>query len=482
MMAREIKLPALGENVDSGTVTKILVSVGDAVTDEQPILELDTEKAAVEVPAQASGTVKEIHVKEGDTIKVGQVLLTLEASGAAKAEKPPAEAEAQAADKPAHKEDKTQAQPQAEAQTKEQAEKKEARPADKSAKAQAAAAQPQKEPEKKAPAKKAAPEAQIEQREQAVEQKAEQEAEKHAEAEAAPEPVPAAPSVHRLARELGLDLNEVTGSGPEGRISETDVKNHARSLILNAVHAEPAAPLPDFAQWGEIERKAMSGVRRKIAEQTGAAWAAIPHVTHFEQADITELEEWRAQFAQQAKESDGKLTITAIALKVAAAALKAFPQINVSVDAANHEIIYKKYIHLGVAVDTERGLLVPVIPDVAEKNLSELAVELNQLAEKARSGKLSLEEMQGGTFTVTNLGGIGGVGFTPIVNAPEAAILGLGRAGMQPVFKDGKFEPRLLLPLALSYDHRAIDGADAARFLRWVAQAFEQPFLLALQG
>jgi pyruvate dehydrogenase E2 component (dihydrolipoamide acetyltransferase) len=503
-MATEIKLPALGENVDSGTVTKILVAVGDALTDDQPILELDTEKAAVEVPASASGTVKEIHVKEGDTIEVGQLLLTLEAGEAAKVEEPQPEAKAQpqaeektqeekptAEKKEEKKEEKAQAQPKAEEQPKEEEEKQTAEQKEekkdekaqataKPSKPQATAAQPKKEPEKKA-----APEAKAE---SAVEKKAEEKPEKEPEKEppamgkAAPEPAPAAPSVHRLARELGLDLNEVTGSGPDGRISETDVKNYARSIIRNAVHAPPAMPLPDFAQWGEIERQPMSGVRRKTAEHTSAAWAEIPHVTHFDQADITELEAWRAGLKQEAEGSEVKLTITAIVLKVAAAALQAFPQINVSADAINSEIIYKKYLHLGVAVDTERGLLVPVVRDVAQKNLTELATELHQLAEKARAGKLTLEEMQGGTFTVTNLGGIGGTAFTPIVNAPEAAILGLARASTRPVFKEGKFEPRLLLPLALTYDHRVIDGADAARFLRWIVQALEQPFLLALQG
>jgi pyruvate dehydrogenase E2 component (dihydrolipoamide acetyltransferase) len=460
-MATEIKLPTLGENVEEGTITNLLVAVGDEITEEQPILELDTEKAAVEVPASASGTVKEIHVKAGDTVKVGDLLLTLE-----NGEKSPEETE---------ETEETQTEDEEEVQ--EEPEVEEAEP-----EAQASEEEAQEEPEirketPKKPAKKPAAA-------KAPEPKAE--AKPATETEPVRDPLPAAPSVHRLARELGLDLNEISGSGLDGRISEADVKNFARSIILGRGNVQPTSPpqtpLPDFAQWGEIERQPMSGVRRKTAEHTRAAWAAIPHVTHFDQADITELEELRKRFTQPGKEGDSKLTITAIVLKVVAAALKTFPQINVSVDTSKHEIIYKKYIHLGVAVDTERGLLVPVIRDVNQKNITELAAELNQLAEKARGGKLSLEEMRGSTFTVTNLGGIGGTGFTPIVNAPDAAILGLARASVQPVFKEETFAPRLRLPLALSYDHRVIDGADAARFLRWIAQALEEPFLLTLQG
>jgi pyruvate dehydrogenase E2 component (dihydrolipoamide acetyltransferase) len=212
------------------------------------------------------------------------------------------------------------------------------------------------------------------------------------------------------------------------------------------------------------------------------AWRTIPHVTHFDQADITEVEELRQRFGKKAEESGGKLTITAIALKVVASALKVFPQFNASVDATAEEIIYKKYCNIGVAVDTDRGLLVPVIRDADKKNILELAVELTELSEKARDRKITIEEMQGGSFTITNLGGIGGVNFSPIINGPEVAILGMARATRQPVFVDGQIAPRLTLPLALSYDHRLIDGADAARFLRWVAEALQQPLLLALEG
>jgi pyruvate dehydrogenase E2 component (dihydrolipoamide acetyltransferase) len=303
------------------------------------------------------------------------------------------------------------------------------------------------------------------------------------------DPVPAAPHVRRLARELGVDIHSVPGNGPGGRISEEDVKAYAKSLLASAAGGATFMPthlrqpkLPDFSKWGKIERVSMRGVRRKTAEHMWEAWTAIPHVTQNDKADITELEQLRARFGPKAAEAGGKMTVTAIALKVCASALKIFPQFNASIDMESEEIVYKQYINIGVAVDTDRGLLVPVIRDVDKKNIVELAAELTQLSKKAREKKLSPTEMEGGTFTITNLGGIGGTGFSPIVNYPEVAILGLSRSSMEPVWMNGKFEPRMVLPLSLSYDHKLIDGADAARFLRWIAEAFEQPFLLSVQG
>jgi pyruvate dehydrogenase E2 component (dihydrolipoamide acetyltransferase) len=291
--------------------------------------------------------------------------------------------------------------------------------------------------------------------------------------------------VRRLARELGVDISQVQGSGERGRISFGDVKNFLqRQSSTQSVGGAtiPNIPLPDFAQWGEVERQPMSGIRRVTAEHMARCWATVPHVTQFDKADITELEKLRKQFGAKAEKTGGKLTVTAIALKVVASALKAFPQFNASVDMSTHEIVFKKYVHVGVAVDTDRGLLVPIIRDVDKKNILQLSSELTQLGEKARTKKTTLEEMQGGTFTITNLGGIGGTAFTPIVNVPEVAILGLSRGGMEPVWNGKEFEPRLMLPLSLSYDHRVIDGADGARFLRWICQALEQPFLLSLEG
>ena len=301
--------------------------------------------------------------------------------------------------------------------------------------------------------------------------------------------VPAAPSVRRLAREIGIDVAEVRGTGPGGRISADDVKAHSRALSSRRAAAPAAAgtqteaaPLPDFSKWGDVERKPMSNVRRVTARHMAGVWGTIPHVTQFDKADVTDLETWRRQYGKTVEASGGKLTPTAVAMKVAAAALSKFPAFNASIDVDSEEVVYKKYIHIGVAVDTERGLLVPVVRDVDRKNILELSVELTETSARARSGKLGIEEMQGGTFTISNLGGIGGTSFTPLVNAPEVAILGIARSSQEPVLVDGEFAPRLMMPLALSYDHRLIDGADGARFLRWFCDALENPFLLALGG
>jgi pyruvate dehydrogenase E2 component (dihydrolipoamide acetyltransferase) len=308
---------------------------------------------------------------------------------------------------------------------------------------------------------------------------------------------PAAPSVRRLAREVGVDIAQVTGSGPGGRITQSDVKDFARKVMHSigssgqavAASGVPAstpgvrAPvLPDFSKWGEVERKPMTGVRRKTAEHLSMAWNTIPHVTQFDKADITVLEQARRKYRAEVEKAGGNLTVTAVAVKIIAGALKVFPQFNASVDQAGESIVYKKYVNVGIAVDTEMGLLVPVIRNADRKNLTELSVEIQQLAEKAKARKLTLDEMSGGSMSISNLGGIGGTAFTPLVNWPEVAILGISRGGHEPVWNGSAFEPRQMLPLSLSYDHRLIDGADAIRFLRWVAEAFEQPFTLALRG
>ena len=277
----------------------------------------------------------------------------------------------------------------------------------------------------------------------------------------------------------------MSGTGPGGRISADDVLAHGKQVITSQSGgggALPAVVLPDFSKWGPIERQPMRAIRRKTAQHMVNSWAGVPHVTQHEKADVTDLEALRQKFGKGLEaQSKGKLTVTAVALKVAAAALKAFPQVNASIDMAGEAVILKQYVHIGVAVDTDRGLLVPVIRDVDKKGVLELAAELGQLAEKARAGKLSLDEMQGGCFTITNLGGLGGTSFTPIVNQPEAAILGMSRSRTEPVWQDGQFVPRLMLPLSLSYDHRIVDGADGIRFLRYIVDRLEHPFLLALQ-
>jgi pyruvate dehydrogenase E2 component (dihydrolipoamide acetyltransferase) len=295
---------------------------------------------------------------------------------------------------------------------------------------------------------------------------------------------PASPSVRQLARELGIDINEVAGSGPDSRISADDVKKYAKSLIAGvsiAASAIQSKALPDFTKWGSIERKAMTATRRKIADILSYTWSNVPQVTQYDQADITILEQFRHQYSQKVEEAGGRLTITSILLKVVASALKEFPIFNASVDEEKEEIIYKKYFNIAVAVDTDGGLLVPVVRDVDKKRILQLSVELTQLAEKTRQHKVSLEEMTGGNFTISNLGGIGGTSFAPIIYWPQVAILGVARSRKQPVYINGGFEPRLILPLSLSYDHRVIDGAEALHFLRWIAENLEKPFLLAMQ-
>jgi pyruvate dehydrogenase E2 component (dihydrolipoamide acetyltransferase) len=457
-VAIDFKLPELGENIAAGDVLQVLVKAGDFLVKNQAVLELETDKATIEVPSSVAGQVKDVKVKKGDKIKVGQAILSYdEAAGA--------DGAAAAPGKPADKDDKDK-------------DKKEAGPtaADR-AEAPADAATERPAPVDVAPARDrkvvdigrgARPVAPPEVRDTPV--------------------APAAPSVRRMARELGVDIDQVPGTGPDGRISIDDVKEHARRIVTGVgagrAPAHTGEPLPDFSRWGEIDRQPMRAVRRKTAEHLAAAWAAIPHVTQHDLVDITVLEDLRKRYAKKAEALGGGLTVTAIAVKVVAAALKIFPQLNSSIDLAADEIIYKKYVHIGIAVDTDRGLLVPVIRNADTKNILQLSVEIAQLSEKARTRKISLDEMQGGTFSISNLGGIGGTAFTPLVNLPEVAILGISRARMEPAYvkETGQFVPRLMLPLSLSYDHRVVDGADGIRFLRWVAEALEQPFLLALEG
>jgi pyruvate dehydrogenase E2 component (dihydrolipoamide acetyltransferase) len=292
--------------------------------------------------------------------------------------------------------------------------------------------------------------------------------------------------VRRLARELGIDLARVQGSGLGGRITREDLTRHGKARITEgpatAASGPTSPPLPDFSQWGAVERSTMTGIRRITAERMANAWNTIPHVTHFEKADITQLEATRRKLAPRVAEKGGKLSMTAIALKIVASALKLFPNFNASLDIEHGEIVYKSYINLGLAVDTPRGLVVPVLRNVDQMNIAEIAVGLNEISAKARAGKISLKDLSGGTFTVSNLGGLGTHHFSPIVNWPEVAILGLGRATQEIAVVDGEAAPRLMLPISLSYDHRVIDGADAARFASWICEALENSFLLTLEG
>ena len=459
-MSQTFKLPFLGENITSAGVVKVLVHVGDVVTAEQPVLEVETDKAAIEVPSSIGGKVTKIHVKEGEKVAVGGIVFEVEQTGAEGDSTRSADSAASASTAAQSSAPSVQA----------------ASPAPPSAPTPAPAIS-----QKQAPASQPAPVTAIPSPPAASGPR---------QPEGLRETAPASPSVRRLAREIGVDIMQVPGSGTGGRITEEDVKTFARRVntdvggFVTMTSSAPGAPvpLPDFSKWGTVDRKAMSSVRRKTAEHMTNAWSTIPHVTQFDKADMTELEQLRQRFGKKAEASGGKLTVTAIIIKVISSALKVFPQFNASVDMATSEIVYKKFYHIGVAVDTDRGLLVPVIRDVDKKNILEISAELNAVAEKARNKKTTLEEMQGGTFTITNLGGIGGTNFTPIVNSPEVAILGVARSSIEPVYLNGKFEPRMMLPLALSYDHRLIDGADGARFLRWVVDALQQPFLMSLEG
>jgi pyruvate dehydrogenase E2 component (dihydrolipoamide acetyltransferase) len=297
--------------------------------------------------------------------------------------------------------------------------------------------------------------------------------------------IPAAPTVRRFAREIGVDLTTVSGSGPGGRISIDDVKVEAnRRLSGGSAAGGPAMKLelPDLERFGPVHREPMTKVRKLTAENLSRAWITIPHVTNHEVADITDLEQFRKAYKERVAAAGGKLTMTALLVKIVATALKAHPVLNAAVDMARQEIVFRYSINIGVAVDTERGLLVPVVRDANTKNLTEISVELDDLANRARSKRLKPEEMQGGTFSISNLGGIGGTAFTPIINWPEVAILGVSRGRIEPQWHEGSFRPRLMMPLSLSYDHRLVDGADAARFLAKLKDALEMPLLLALDG
>jgi len=444
-MIKDVIIPDIGENIEKGDVIEILVSEGQMVDVDTPLIEFETDKAVVDIPSPSKGRVVKILVGKGDTIKVGQAIVKIETDSAE-----PSQPQKQAVPAEPIKE-----------------EPKVSKPAPEPTKAKEVA---------KLPKIVAVP------KKETVE----------------PEPIlggveiepvligsaaPASPTVRRLARELGADINKVTGSGPGGRISEDDVKAFVKRIVLQrggepTVTAPRALPLPDLSKWGEIKTEKLSRVRALISESVSRSWSVVPHVTQFDKADITELEEFRKNFNRKNEKSGIKLTVTAVLMRVLAQALKEFPRFNASIDPANEVIIFRNYIHIGIAVDTERGLLVPVVRDIDKKSIVDLAKSLDDVAKRARDKSIKSEEFEGGTFTISSQGGIGGVDFTPIVLWPQVAILGVSRASMQPVFINGQFEPRLILPLSLSYDHRANDGADAARFLRWIAEALEQPLML----
>ncbi len=418
----DVKLPHLGEGADSGTVVNLFVKEGDQVAKDQPILELENEKAVATIPSTGAGTVTKVFVKAGDKISVGAKLVSLTGDGAAPAAAKPA------ADAPKPK-----------------------------AKAAAPEPEPEAEPEEKVSAEAS----------ESVEQ-----------SNAA---VAASPAIRKLARDLGIDLAKVRGSALGGRVTMEDVRAYIQRLQKLAAQpkatggapAKPAAESIDFSKWGSVTKKPLSPLRQVIARRMTENWNAIPHVTQFDEADITPLLEMRKKYIAAYEKKGVRLTVTTFVLKAVADTLKKHPYLNSSLDEVTQEIILKDYVHLGIAVDTEAGLIVPVLRDADKKDLVQLSKDLEELAKKARDRKVSGEDLRGGSFTISNQGGIGGGHFTPIINKPEVAILGLGKGATKPVVRENKIEPRTILPVALSYDHRVIDGGVAARFIVDLVKAIE---------
>ncbi len=421
----EIKVPDIG-NFKDVDVIDVMVKPGDQVEPEQGLITLETDKAAMDVPSPQAGTVKHLKLKKGDKVSEGSVILTMEVDETAAAAKPAPKAKA-------------------------------------SAPATAAPAP--------APAPSPAPASQA--------------------TVITPVTIPvneagfgkahAGPSVRKLARELGVDLSRVTGSGQKGRITHEDVKGFVKAAMQGGVAGGlPKVPEVDFARFGEIEIKPLSRIRKISGPRLQAAWVNVPHVTQHDEADISELDKVRKALKSDAEKVGAKLTLLAFIVKACVEGLQKFPDFNSSLDATGENLVYKKYFHIGFAADTPNGLMVPVIRDTDKKNLFQVAKELGELAARAREGKLKIDEMQGGTFSISSLGGIGGTSFTPIVNAPEVAILGVSRSQIKPMWDGKDFQPRLMLPISLSYDHRVIDGAAAARFTTFLCQVLAQVHNLVL--
>ncbi|TVR83579.1 MAG: 2-oxo acid dehydrogenase subunit E2 [Rhodospirillales bacterium] len=440
-MSVEFRLQDPGEGIHEAEIREILVSVGDTVEEGQEVLVVETDKASVELPSPASGTVEKVAVEPGQVVEVGDLLMTF------------AEEDRAAEPEPESKPEPEEPQP-------ERAKPKEREPED-------------AEPEKPEP--------------EETEPKRQPDAERR-------RPVPASPATRRVAKELGVDLRDVSPREGE-RVRTEDVRAHAGDAekpdqAEPSPRAEPARerpeapPLPDFAEWGPIERQPLRSLRRSTARHMAHAWTRIPHVTHHDLVDVTDLEHMRRRHEAAAETRGGKLTLTVFALKAAAAALSEFPRFNASFDQAEDALILKRYCHIGVALDSERGLIVPVIRDVDRKSAFDLAVELKELSDRVRGGEASKDDLQGGSFTVTNVGSLGGTAFTPIINWPQVAILGMARSRLQPVIRgdldDYRVEARLMLPLSFAFDHRAGDGAEAARFVRRIAELLEDPEQFAL--
>lgn len=453
-MAQEFRLQDPGEGIHEVEIRKLYVASGDTVEDGDDLVAVESDKATVDIPAPFDGVIEDIRVEEGATAQVGDVLLTYREQGESKSGKTSKSAK-----------DESESE-KAESATEEKEESEPGKPESETEKEK-----PEKEEKEKKDKEK-----EREQKEEKAASKSAEEESKSAETESKSlyeRPVPASPATRRAARELGVDLRQVKARGPKGQVTTEDVQAFAESKDTGTAKARPgrreAPELPDFEQWGPVQREKLHSIRRATARQVTQAWSQIPHAIHHDLVDITELEQFRQQHKGRVEDLGGKLTLTPLVIKAIAALLREFPRFNASLDTEHEEIILKKYYHIGVAVQTDRGLLVPVVRDTERKSLAEIAVTLTELAKRTRAGEASRDDLNGGTFTLTNPGPLGGTGFDPIINHPEAAILGLGKAQLQPTVQgtldDYNIAPRLMLPIDLAYDHRLNDGADAAEFV-----------------
>ncbi|MBI1390091.1 MAG: hypothetical protein GC154_16745 [bacterium] len=442
----DVLLPPLSEGADSGTVVSIMVSEGDRIEKDQTILELENEKAIAPIPSTAAGVITKIHVSEGQTISEGSKLISVDEGGEA-------------------------------GDSKKETKKETAKEAPKAPPKQAPSSQ-------QAPAAAPAPSKTAYEGQTIYDPYLDYRYDSKSGF-----PPPASPTIRKVAKLIGLDLARVPGSGNGGRITLEDIRNYFQHILelAESSRRQPAqegsgesaparkpAESIDFSQWGEVKPEKMSSTRKTIARRLQDSWNTVPHVYQFDEADISALMEMRSNYKAAYTKKEASLTLTALAIKAAANVLTQYPVFNSSLDEAKDEIVYKKYVHIGVAVDTENGLVVPVIRDADKKSVLDIALDLQALAEKARARKLTGDDMKGSSFTISNLGGIGGTHFTPIVNPPNTAILGMGRGVVKPHWTGKKFEPRTFLPLCVSYDHRVIDGADGARFIKAMVEAFEQ--------
>ena len=451
---KDITIPDIGDFHDV-EVIDVLIKPGDRIEKETPLVTLETEKATMDVPSSEAGVVKAVSVRKGDRVSKGSVIVQVE-EGANAAASAPAQPQTTAESPPAKKEAKAPSKPPSAPIASDQAHLPAAEEVLQTPVAPAPAATAPKPPST-VPSPPASP------------------------APAIDEPgfarAYAGPSVRKLARELGADLGQLKGTGIKGRITHDDVKRWVKERLSGATAARPAPAVTtpqftaaDFAKFGPVETQPLGRIQKISGPRLHASWTSIPHVWQMDEADITELEEVRTKLKGKAAKEGIKLTPLAFILRACVKALQEFPTFNASLDSSSQTLILKKYVHLGFAADTPNGLMVPVIRDVDRKDVYEIARDLGALSEKARSGKLSAAEMQGACFTVSSLGGIGGTAFTPIINAPEVAILGVAKSSMQPVYENGSFVPRLMLPFTLAYDHRVIDGAQAVRFTTFLAQ------------